>query len=290
MRSPRLAAAACVLAVTATLSACGSDSSSSTAGEQTTSATSPSETVTSPSESPTTSTPSTDEVSGSGELSVADFAQRLQDAQAQAGSAHMEASFSAAGQSLTMQGDFSGTTGDVGALAMNMSLDMGGKTLEMVLVDEVVYINGAGMSTDPQKPWIKVPLGGPNNPLSSLFDTANPENFTAFLQGVKNLEDKGAESVDGVDTHHYVITIDTAEMIKANDMFKGQSMSSLGLPATITSEVWVDANDLPVKMTVPLGNAGSLEAHFSQWGEPVSVEAPPASQVMRMPGMTPSEG
>lgn len=284
MRASRLAAATCTVALMAALTACGSatDDSSSSAGGTSTS----SEPTTQP--SPTSDAPTTEDTptGDAAALTAANFAQEIQAAQASAGSAHMEATFSAAGQTGQLQGDFSGASDEsLDSLAMNVSLDIAGQSIQMVLVDKVIYIKGAGMSTNAHKPWIKVDIGGRNNPFSSMFDSANPENFTAFLNGVTDMQDKGMETVDGVDTHHYAITVDTAQMVKQNDMFKGQDASGLGLPKAITTDVWVDGDNLPVEISVPLGKAGSVEAHFSQWGDHVSIEAPPSNQVMDMSKM-----
>jgi hypothetical protein len=50
------------------------------------------------------------------------------------------------------------------------------------------------------------------------------------------------------------------------------------MPKVITYDVWVDAGSRPVKIASGLQGI-SIEMHFSRWGEPVHVVAPPASQV-----------
>lgn len=211
-------------------------------------------------------------------LTKENFATKLAAAQAEAGSAHFEATIEVSGQTGDMSGDVD-NLGDVENMAMDMAMDIGGQQLEIVLVDKALYIKGAAMSAEPGKPWIKVDISDPNNPVSQLFQATNPSNFTAYLEGVTSFEDNGPESVNGVETRHYTVTVDTAKMLKANPAFKGQDVSSLGLPAEVTSEVYVDSNNLPIKMSVGMGSAGTFEASFSKYGEPADIEAPPANQV-----------
>jgi hypothetical protein len=211
-------------------------------------------------------------------LSEKNFASELTAAQTAAGSAHIEATIGASGQTGKMVADVDGL-GNGDNLAMDLSLDIAGQQLKMVLVDKAFYIQGAGISSDPAKPWVKIDISDPNNPFAQLFDASNPANFTAYLEGVTGFQDKGIETVDGVEARHYSVTVDTAKMLAANPAFKGQDVSSLGLPDEVTSEVYVNGDNLPVEISVAMGSAGSFEAHFSKYGEPVDVKAPPASQV-----------
>jgi hypothetical protein len=82
-----------------------------------------------------------------------------------------------------------------------------------------------------------------------------------------------------VRAHHYTVTINTARALAANPAFKGQDLSKLGMPKTLHTDVWLDSDNRPVKMTVVIGTLLSLEVHVSKYGEPVAVHAPPAGQV-----------
>ena len=226
---------------------------------------------------PTTTEPATSEPTAPA-LSQENFATKLAAAQAEAGSAHFEATIEVTGQSGTMTGNVD-NVGELENVAMDMTMDIAGQQLDLVLLDKALYIQGAGISSDPRKPWIKVDVSDPNNPFSQLFEASNPSNFTAYLEGVTRFEDQGPETVDGVETRHYSVTVDTAKMLKANPAFKGQDVSSLGLPDEVTSEVYVDSRNLPIKIAVAMGSAGSFEATFSKYGEPVDIEAPPAKKV-----------
>jgi hypothetical protein len=210
-------------------------------------------------------------------LSKDAFTSALTRAQAKAGSAHIDAKIKAAGQSGSLSADVSGLA-DPSKVAMNLSLGLAGQHLQLVVLDKELYVKGSPVGTSPGKPWLKVNAGAAN-PLSKVFDSVNPANYIAFLNGITTYRNRGLETVDGVQTRHYTVTVDTAKMLARNPALRGQSISSLGLPNAMTSEVYVDSADRPVKLSVGLGSVASIEAHFSKYGQPVQISAPPADQV-----------
>ncbi len=219
-------------------------------------------------------------------LSKANFSSAMAAAQGDVQSSHFNATIKAMGQSVSMSGDVSGF-GDPANISMQMRVDVAGKQVEMRLVRKVIYVRSAGLLGTGSKPWVKVDLGDAANPFSQMLKNANPADFGAYLKAVKSLKDKGLETVDGVSTHHYTLTVDTAKAMAAGhamqgggmSKMQGQGMSQLGVPAQIAVDAWLNGDNLPVKMTVDLGKTASIEAHFSKYGKPVSVQAPPAKQV-----------
>jgi hypothetical protein len=211
-------------------------------------------------------------------LTQANFSQTVTSAQQAAKSAHFVASIKAAGHSISMSGDASGFA-DLASAAMDLKVKASGKSIEMRLVHKVLYLHGAGMPAPAGKSWVKVDLNDANNPLSKILDTAGPRSMLTYLRSVTSLDDKGMQSVDGVQAHHYTVTINTAKALAANPAFKGQDLSKLGMPKTLHTDVWLDSDNRPVKMTVVIGKLLSLEVHVSKYGEPVTVHAPPAAQV-----------
>ena len=211
-------------------------------------------------------------------LTKDNFADEIRSAQSEAGSAHVEATVESQGQSLDLKGDVDHLDTPE-TPTFSFSADTGGQELNMVVIDQLLYISGAGISSDPGKPWAKIDVSDSSNPIGQLFQAANPGNFSAYLEGATSFEDKGDATVDGVETHHYDVTVDTATMLKSNPVFQGQDASQLGLPKSLTSEVYVDDDNLPVEIKVDLAAAGAFEVHFSDYGKDVSIEAPPADQV-----------
>lgn len=210
-------------------------------------------------------------------LSQSNFAPALAAAQAKANTVHIAATVDAVGQSGKVSADVEGLK-DPATLAMQMSFNVSGQQLQLVVADRALYVKGTGLPFQ-HKPWLKVNVDDANNPLAKLFDSANPAAYTAYLKGITRLTDQGVDTVDGVQTRHYSVTIDAAKMLANNPAFHGQSASSLGVPRVVKGDVYVDSKDQPVKMTVSLGKVLSFEAHFSRYGEDFSVQAPPADQV-----------
>lgn len=211
-------------------------------------------------------------------LSESKFAPALAEAQAKADTVHIEATVDAMGQSGKLSADIKGLKTPA-TVAMHMSINVSGQPLQLVVVDRALYVKGTGFMSSPDKPWLKVNVGDANNPLAKLFDSANPAAYAAYLKGITRLTDEGVQTVDGVQTRHYSVTVDAAKMLAGNPAFQGQSAASLGVPRIVKGDVYVDSKNLPVKMTVSMGKVASFEAHFSRYGEPVSVQAPPADQV-----------
>jgi hypothetical protein len=209
-------------------------------------------------------------------LSQAGFGEAVIEAQEQAKSVHIESTIKAAGQTVTMSGDVTGLS-DVKTLAMSMAVDAMNKNIEVRLVDQVLYVRGLGVDAD--KPWVKLDLTE-SNPMSSFLDSAGPQSFLSYLKAVSKIRDEGTEVVDGVETRHYTVTINTAKALAANPAMKGHgAISKLGLPAKLKADAWLNADNLPVKMAVKLGDVASFEAHFSDYGKRVVVKAPPARSV-----------
>ncbi len=266
MKMRRLAVSVLAAGVIAGVAGCSDSSPDSNAG----SGSGGGGTSSSPTEdSPTQDAPAT--------LTKDNFAQEVAAAQAEANSAHVDATVTVQGQEFNIVGDLTGF-GTPDDLQMQITADIGGQSLEMRAIDKVIYIKSPQLAPK-GKEWVKIDGSDPNNPLSQLFDAANPGNFTAYLQGVTAFEDKGTETVDGVQTQHYTLTVDTAAMLQSNPMFKGQDVSSLGLPKELTSEVNLDSDNRPVRIHTDLGTSGSFEATFSDYGKEVSVEAPDPSTV-----------
>ena len=223
----------------------------------------------------TSATPTQESVPAT--LTKDNFAEKVSAAQAKANSAHVDSTVQVQGQALNVVGDITGF-GTPDNLQMQVKADVGGQSLELRVVGKVIFIKSPQMAPN-GKEWVKIDGSDPNNPLAQILDSANPSNFTAYLQGVTAFEDKGAETIDGVETRHYTLSVDTAKMLQSNPMFKGKDVSSLGLPKELTSEVNLDSENRPVRIQTDLGTSGSFEATFSDYGKEVSVEAPDPSTV-----------
>jgi hypothetical protein len=272
MRIRSLAAAGIATALLATLSACNNDSASK--ADDTTQET-------------TSSAPADDSDAQAEALSAAAFKKAVERAQSQqeGRSGHMEATFdlTVAGQSATMNMSSDFATGDDPEDALlNAKIDAAGVQMEMRLVDEVLYIKSPGMSMSPGKPWVAADTNDPNNPLGSMADSAKPQSFTKFLADADNVKDLGTETVDGIETTHYELTVSTKKLMAGNKELSSLAPQATGMPKQLKINVWLNDDELPIQMKVPFGKMGTFEMHFSDYGKDVDVQAPPANQVSQM--------
>lgn len=220
-------------------------------------------------------------------LSAASFGKTMAQAQAKAQSMHVTGEVAVAGQTASMTMNASiGKNPSLKTIAMDMTMDMGAQgKLQMRLVDSSMYLTGT-MLPAASKPWVRFDLGDPKNPFGQMMDqmlsSVDPDKVEDMYASIKRLEDLGPETVDGVDTRHYSVTVNMQDAIKAlgMDKVKGISLQDVlkQLPKTYTSDVWLDSAQRPVQMKYSLSGSETV-MHYSDWGKPVSIKAPPASQV-----------
>jgi hypothetical protein len=223
-------------------------------------------------------------------LTKATFASALTSATQTLNSVHMVMDFGAQGQHLTMNADMSmnGASASDASLgqalkqiSMSMSMVVPGKgTVAMRLVKGVMYVSASGQGIPASaKPWTKFDLNDPNNPFGSMFGnlaSMSPTQMGQAFRSISTLRNLGPAVADGIETTHYVVTIDTSKVADLMGVPAGTDLSSL--PATLTYNVWLDASSRPVEMATSISGT-TMQMHFSKWNEPVHVVAPPASQV-----------
>lgn len=218
-------------------------------------------------------------------LNRSGFAASVSHATQQMRSVHMSGSFTVQGQRISVTADSSfgdhTLTGASGVFRVSVP-SMG--TLQARLVGGVVYLNGAelGLGQVGGKPWVKVDLTDASNPIGAMFakitENLGPGQLLATLKNLSTLRSLGAETVDGVAATHYRVTVDTTKLGSALGLDPSQLRGDVSLPRTLSYDVWVDAGSRPVRVSMAMSSF-AMELHFSRWGEPVHVVAPPASQV-----------
>ncbi|MBW8485145.1 hypothetical protein [Actinomadura parmotrematis] len=148
------------------------------------------------------------------------------------------------------------------------------------------------------KPWAKLSLkqagGASGIDLGKLMDQAeqqSPATQTRMLTASKDVRKVGTENVGGVPTTHYAGTMSPREALAKVDANTRTTLEKtygqLGATA-IRFDVWVGADDLPRKhvSVVPLsGGQTTTTVLYRDYGRPVTVQAPPASQTgaLKMP-------
>jgi len=207
-------------------------------------------------------------------LTAADFSDRVFSALEKAGSAKVHFQAGASGQSV--QGDGEIKYGDELAVRMRMTppSQASAAPQEMLLIGTTIYISMGGkymsMPTDALKS-----MGVPD--MSANLDPKIQAK--AFKTGVTKFEKSGDPvTLDGVQATPYDVTIDPT---KAPDVF------GTAVTEPISMTYYIGPDDLLRKMVYKDKN-GDFVATYTDWGAPVTIEAPAASDVMT--GMAPDAG
>lgn len=226
------------------------------------------------------------DISGSqgASLNESGFAASVTDATRHVRSVHVEGTLTSQGKQVTITAD--GAFGDgslTGVRGVVRASLPGMGTVEARMLGGVVYVNSAGLGLGAVggKPWVKVDLTDTSNPLGQMLaniaDNLGPGQLADVLAGMSTLRSHGAETVDGVATTHYTVTVDTAKLGSTLGVDPGQ-LGGEAPPKTLAYDVWLDEASRPVKLVLSSRMLG-MELHFSRWDEPVRIVAPPASQV-----------
>jgi hypothetical protein len=279
----RAALTAVVPLALGSLAACGGGSSNpSTANDpqapsSQTSATSPS-TTTSDSSSDSATPPK----SGSA-VTSADFVKLMQTAGSKITTAKVAMTGDASGQTYTMKGAMD-LTGDKPAMDLTMNLASSGLSgIEMRLVGGTIYMS---LGTMTQGKFVKFDLDDPNSPLGSLsgsLDNLDPSKVMGDLgaDAFKNVTYVGSDASG----KHYRATLLTAK----SPQIKGlPSSATANLPKTMDYDVWLDSQGRFSKFQAVIPNALKMTALYTDYGTPVHISPPPASQITQIPGSNPS--
>lgn len=233
--------------------------------------------------------------------SVADLGAVVQHNADAKDSVHFDSSIGMSGEgAITATGDMKFGNGQASArMAMTMP---GLGDIQMVLLGTAMYmklpadlLSELGQS---DKPWVKVPLDGVTaSALGSSVDLAGEMDPTHMIDEIKSagtIKQVSHQELNGVSTTHYSIDVDVAKLAQSmtDNEAEKQALSTV-TTQTIPFDVWVDGANLPVKIVTnmfysitPGSKATQMTTttNYSNWGEQVSITAPPADQVGTMGG------
>lgn len=158
------------------------------------------------------------------------------------------------------------------ATDMKMSMKLGNTKATVILVDQTVYMQQAAGSK-----YVKITKDTPGT--GEMFDQLSafsPSSSIAGMKGsLKKVEYVGTDTVDGTKVSRYRVTADTSGMAT----MLGQSGAMSNLPKTVTYDLYVDRDHLMRRIDMTLADQ-TLKVRVGDWGKPVDISAPPASQVM----------
>lgn len=207
----------------------------------------------------------------------------------------VEADFKISGAGVNGSGSGVFNTGPSRSGQLKMKVDVRGVSvpIDSVVTGNVLYMRSSvfsqlGLSGDKQ--WVKVDLaqlaqqGGLD--LSSLANTSpTPASALSYLRGSGDVREVGSESVGGVDTTHYKVTVDLERAAAKSTGAERQSLKRLIHASGVKKlpvDVWIDGKGY-VKQVVYAQRAekGSKPVRVTMslhdYGAPVTVKPPPAS-------------
>ena len=200
-----------------------------------------------------------------------------------AGTMHMSMSMTGKAQ-MKATGDVAYDAGKTPLMAMKMSMPQLSKgSMEMRFVGGKLYMTIPGVT--PAGKFLAIDPHDKTSPLAKSFAGATDDldpmsNLEAVESSVKSAERVGKQTMDGVTVEHYKVDVGTAALVKK---MGAQTAQLAKIPDTITYDLWLDQRHLPHRMTFDMSGV-NFEATMSRWGRPVHVQAPPAAQLMAVPG------
>lgn len=221
--------------------------------------------------------PEEGEANAGGALTEDNFFDATSAAQLEAGSAHMV--MTQDGQEL-LTADIS-LDSDPSNAAFEGAMENEGITMKIRQVDGDMYIQ-MGEMTDGK--WMIMDAAGDifgdTDFIEQLDPTVQSERLKDAIVDFQAEED--AETIDGVSTTKYTITLDTEKVTGDSDYLDGQLTDTLG--DEIVYEMYVGNDDLVRRQVMDMAGT-TQEIDYSNWGEPVTVEAPSKDETITMEEM-----
>ncbi|SFB61932.1 hypothetical protein SAMN05216266_12938 [Amycolatopsis marina] len=184
--------------------------------------------------------------------------------------------------------------------AMSMNMDVQGQTMEMRIVDKVLYMKmpaQAGMTAD-GKPWVKITPGG-DDPISKsmgdsfdqMAEQNDPSKTLEQIEKAGTITNTEQVELNGEQTTHYSVELDMKKLAEQMpDSPNAKAVEQMqGKIDTLPMELWLNSDQLPVQIVMDMSKiaeaagqpqaGGQMTMKYTDWGAPVDVEAPPADQV-----------
>jgi hypothetical protein len=159
------------------------------------------------------------------------------------------------------------------------SISASGMQLQLLEVGSVIYLKGFPGTTK----WLKIDTKG-SSPIAKAMSSAgdlskssDPSTLLLLLADAKASR-VGTETVSGKATTHYHFVVPPSAYAKA----MGSGVLANAIKDPVSLDLWVDSGHLPVTATSTAKAAGrtvTTKISYSDWGKPVNISAPPASEV-----------
>jgi hypothetical protein len=214
--------------------------------------------------------------------------------------AHYQMDMSVAGVQIGGDGQLQ-LAGTNTKVQMNMSTPVG--DIEAVIMGGTMYVKLPQSLMRTGKPWVKFDANG-TDPVSKQLSALtseeqqnlDPTKMLTMIAPFATITGQRQDTVSGASATEYTISVNTAKMVQSNLMTPQMrsllNNSNVQLPANLTYNVWLNSAELPVKfafvepVNVPGGGAQTVTVSmtYTNWGQPVDIQAPPADQIGSLPG------
>lgn len=176
--------------------------------------------------------------------------------------------------------------------------DFGGFQAIIDIGNGVMYMsNPAELGLPVDADWVSIDLASiAEQSGMSIEDfqdqlSANPFDVAQLFTQAADVVDVGAETIDGVEVRHYVVTVDLADALAANPQLDGQfDLSEIGadLPGEIDYDVWVTEGNQLRRMKFALdafGQEMTVEMNITEVDVPLDVVIPDPADVADLGGL-----
>ena len=171
----------------------------------------------------------------------------------------------------------SGTLDPLNLLA-DMTLDMGdAQTMRMLSIGDDIYLKlGGEQAGNFSDKWLRMDTSklGDDSELKLMAD--DPGNVKALIKSIA--------AVDRTSPGNYAGTVDYTKIAGADsELIKMFGDKAASVPFTATVDTEGRLTGLVIDMTTLDARIGKIEASYSDFGSPVTVRKPPASEVEEAP-------
>lgn len=173
----------------------------------------------------------------------------------------------------------------------------GAGTFETVLIPPMTYLKfpgKSGLAPHLHKPWIAIStkgLPGAAVPFGGPFGDSDPGALLKSLTAISTSVTKvGTATIGTVPVTEFRVMVDPAKASAGLERMELRLFAKAAGNATLPVEVWVDPQNLVRRVTLSVTAkrpAGHLTqtTNFYDFGVPVRVSAPPASEVAKAPSL-----
>ncbi|MEU4467631.1 hypothetical protein AB0G20_28820 [Streptomyces sp. NPDC024017] len=187
-----------------------------------------------------------------------------------------------------------------------MTLTVQGQQIEQRVIDQVLYQKMPKGQAPGGKPWIKIDLGKVAAQQGTGDQSmSDPAQSAAYAKAItdKDVTEKGTATVNGVQTTHYRVSVDVAELPNG-DTLRKQVGPTLPMDMWLDDEGRMRRQQIDMTVKAPAGSQRSSSdasaapekvtvrtvMDFTDFGTEVEADEPPAGQVTDMTGKALEQG